>query len=104
MNRRGFFGMIPAAAVGAAIKTAPETPNFLGPMGVAKWVASGYIGTYRVLLDGVDITDRCKFFNDRKGYALVYRLKDGHPFVTSGYTVATERLFGKIQIVKAREA
>jgi hypothetical protein len=103
MNRRKFFG----AAAGTVpalgfIATAATPGKFLGPMTVEKWMCA-FGGTHHVLLDGINITDRCKFFNDRKGYALVYKLRGGHPYVERNWVV-TERLFGKIEVVKARPA
>ncbi len=54
---------------------------------------------YRVLLDGVDVTARCKEAHDREGWVLLFKHRDGRPYVGDDGEVAMERLAGVVEIV-----
>lgn len=54
---------------------------------------------YHVLLNGEDVTRRCREANDRKGYVVLYKLRDGHRYVEN-WAAAVEKLHGDVQIVE----
>ena len=44
----------------------------LGQMTLQRWFDEGHFGK-RVFLDGVDITDRCRSFDDQEGIAVLLK-------------------------------
>lgn len=70
----------------------------LGLMTVRRWQDEGHFGS-RVLCDGIDITDRCRAFDDIQGWALVFVADDaGRPMLRRDGDLATETLVGSIEV------
>jgi hypothetical protein len=68
-----------------------------GPMPVDRWMSEGHYGK-RVFCNGVEITDRCVFFDDERGYAECYRHNTlGKPWF-DGVDVAKEVIWGRIEV------
>lgn len=76
----------------------PATPRKFGAVDFERWRKLGLMGG-RVLVDGVDVTDRCRWFNDINGRAECYALNEqGRPFVRDD-AAEIEILHGHIEIV-----
>lgn len=70
-----------------------------GPMDVDRWFNEGHAGK-RVLCNGVDITDRCEFFDDRQGMAVCHVFgPEGHVIVDVD-DLRKETIYGRIEVVK----
>ena len=81
--------------------SAPTSRKF-GAVDVDRWRSLGLAGG-RVLIGGVDITDRCTWFNDLNGLAECYLLDEfGHPYLLNGEP-AREQLEGRVEVIPPEE-
>lgn len=72
MTRRTFWQAL-CALVGAPAVVAARRTDYYGPMTVNRWHYDGHFkAKRRVFCDGVDVTNRCFFFDDRIEEAHVY--------------------------------
>lgn len=76
MNRREMFkrvaGVVGAVSVAGVETSGTPQPAVCGRMTPARWHAEGFYPNWCVRLDGVDITNRCRWFDDRTGEACVF--------------------------------
>lgn len=72
MNRRDAIkALIAVPAAAAGLTGAVQPCAVFGFMTVERWHSEGHSGK-RVLLNGVDVTDRCRWFDDRLDAAELY--------------------------------
>ncbi len=96
MNRRELlFAFI---AIPAVSTDGSATPSSIGYMDVHRWRAEGYFPNARVLLNGVDITDRCRWFDDTTGEACCNVMPTHLPTRIADSGVRTEILTGVIEV------
>ena len=75
---------------------------YWGPMGIARHAALARRGLYlRVYVDGADVTDRCRFFDDTPGrsFAWLYRLTaDGRYILRAGLGGPAREIVSAFQV------
>lgn len=98
MNRRSFVGAVVALLSVPRLAMAKQTKY--GHMDTDRWFQEGHFGK-RVFCDGIEITDRCREFDDVKGCAVCFVMDENslnviHP--TRPDEALTECLHGRIEV------
>lgn len=96
-TRRSFLSLVMIAPVARAISA---TVGY-GYVDVERWASMGFIGKRNVLCNGVDITNDCRWFDDRAGEAEVLRRdSDGRAYLSESHDgPAVTVLKGRIRVV-----
>lgn len=101
MKRRAFIAALAAApAVASSVVTATTNGKY-GFVDWNRWLALGLVGC-AVLVDGRDVTARCRRFDDAEGWADCYIFRNGRPYLNDARDdVVRERLHGVITVARA---